>query len=338
MRKDLSQFIEEVRIEAGADDAETRLDHFLVDKIHWRSRTDLQSRIKRGKVLVNDAPAKPALRLRRGDVVRIIVEPSDLPDQDPSRVEVEVLYEDPDFLIVAKQPGLVVHPTGRHVYDTLMNALFLRYRENGGADEGVVPHVVHRLDRDTSGVICVAKNFETKQILSAQFEARQPKKSYLALVEGRFPDEVTHVDGALARDTDAEIRLKMRVDPAGLESHTDVEVVERFPHHTLVRARPRTGRQHQIRVHLASVGHPIVCDPLYGDPRSVGVADDPEPLLERQALHAEELRFLHPRDGRELHFLAPPSFDLGATLAALRDGATLVPGRDVQSQRWRTAE
>jgi 23S rRNA pseudouridine1911/1915/1917 synthase len=337
MPKDLSQFLDEVRLAVTADEAGQRLDHFLTDKIFWRSRTDLQNRIKRAKVLVNDRRAKPSTRLQPKDRVRIIVEPSDLPDQDPASIELEILHEEPGFVVVSKQAGLVVHPTGRHVYDTLMNALFLRYRENGEVERGVEPHVVHRLDRDTSGVICVAKNFPVKQAIAAQFEARTPRKGYLALVEGLFPLQPIDLDAPLGRDEGAEIKLKMCVREDGLASRTRFEVVERFAEHSLVRALPKTGRQHQIRVHLAHLGHPILCDPLYGDPRSLGFTDRVDPLLERQALHAETLTLRHPeRPDEDVTFRAPLAADMQALIAGLREDFLPIFLRDVQSQRWQS--
>lgn len=338
MPKDLSQFLEEVRLPVGRDASGERLDLFLTDKIFWRSRTDLQNRIKRGKVLVNERRAKPSTRLQTGDEVCVIVEPSDLPDQDPAKIALDILHEEAGFVVVAKQAGLVVHPTGRHVYDTLMNALFLRYRENGETEEGVEPHVVHRLDRDTSGVICVAKNFAVKKNVSEQFEARTPRKGYLALVEGRFPEDPVDCNAPIARDLKAEIKLKMCVQEDGLASHTRFEVVENFREHALVRCLPKTGRQHQIRVHLAHLGHAILCDPLYGDPRSLGFDAEAEPLLERQALHAETLSLLHPEKANEtISFRAPLPPDMSAMAEGLRGDGHLVFLRDVQSQRWQNS-
>lgn len=328
MAKDLSQPIREVVLTVQASEAEMRLDHFLGDRIFWRSRTDLQHRIKTGTVLVNDGRAKPSTRLHARDVVRVKVRPEDMPDQDPSTIDVDVLFEDDAMIVVDKQAGLVVHPTGRHVYDTLMNALHLRYR-----DDDVEPHVVHRLDRNTSGVLVVAKSFATKQVLQDAFQNREPDKRYLALCVGTL-DAGLEVDAPLGRDEEAEIRLKMCVRDDGQPSRTAVEVVERFDTHTLVRAKPITGRQHQIRVHLAHIGLPIVADPLYGDPRSVGGDPDGEPLLRRQALHAAELRITHPVSGEEMEFATPLPEDMAACVEVLRGGGTLHLLADEQSSRW----
>ncbi|MEE9393273.1 MAG: RluA family pseudouridine synthase [Planctomycetota bacterium] len=334
MAKDLSQFLQEVRFAVGATDDGQRLDHVLIDKVHWRSRTDIQSRIKRGKVTVDGKTCKPATRVHQGQEITVVVEASDLPDQDPASIELMILEENADLVALNKQAGLVVHPTGRHVYDTLMNALFLRYRENGEAARGVEPHVVHRLDRNTSGVIVVAKNFAAKRDLAEQFENRRTEKSYLALVEGVVEPDRGVIDADIGSDTEAEIRLKMKVSPGGLPSLTAYEVVARFADSSLVRVRPKTGRQHQIRVHLAYIGHPIFCDPLYGDPRSLGLADEEHPRLERQALHAESLRFQNPGDNHRHEICAPLALDMEEIRQALAAGKPLAKRRDIQSARW----
>ena len=337
MSRDLSQFIEAVELSAGIQDDGLRLDHFLVDKIFWRSRTDIQTRIRQDRVLVNDDRAKPATRMRPGDLVRVLVSPEDLPDQDPAKIELDVLAEDRDIVVLNKQPGLIVHPIGRHVYDTLMNALHLRYRLNGEADLGVLPHVVHRLDRDTSGVIVVAKNSDAKQFIQREFEQRSPRKEYLAIVEGLVEDDAGVIDLAIGSDEDARVRLAMKVRPDGLPSRTDFEVLERFAAHSLVRAIPKTGRQHQIRVHLAARGHPLLADPLYGDPHDLGSDPDGVVLLGRHALHAERLHLRHPATGAIDDWTADLAGDMAAILGALREGRTLCRLGDRQSSRWRRA-
>ena len=334
MAKDLSRQISEVRFRVGPAESGQRLDHFIGDRVFWRSRTDLQKRVRAGTVLINGSPRKASAAVREGDEVTVLVNPEDLPDQDPASIELSIIEEDEHMVVLDKQPGLVVHPTGRHVYDTMMNALALRYRLNGEAEAGVEPHVVHRLDRNTSGVMVVAKNFESKQFLQDEFQSRRPQKAYLALCEGLVEQDEGAIDFPLDRDPNAEIRLKMGVIEGGLASLTNFEVVERFEEHSLVRALPRTGRQHQIRVHLAAVGHPIVADPLYGDPRSVGVEGGAGPLLERQALHAEQLHIKHPTRKVERHYEASCAPDMQALIDALRDGRRSRHLQDDQSARW----
>ena len=345
MSRDLSEFIRELNFVAGDDDNGARLDHFVGDKVFWRSRTDIKSRIKNDRILLNDKPAKPAARLRKGDRVVVIVQPEDLPDQDPADVPLDIIDEDDSIVVLNKGVGMLVHPTGRHVYDTLINALFLRYRRSGADKRGVVPHVVHRLDRNTSGVLVIAKSEAVKQTLQDDFEARRPRKSYLALVEGCPSDLSGEIAFDLERDPDAEIRVKMRAVPPGgrgQKSLTEFEVVERFTDHdhgldhALVRAWPKTGRQHQIRVHLAALGHAILADPLYGDPRSVGPDGAADAVLHRQALHAESLELPHPVTRKPMRWTAPLPGDMQTLVDALRAGKRLTRFEDRQSQHWKT--
>ena len=334
MAKDLSRFLQEVRFWVTGEDQDLRLDHFLVDKIFWRSRSDLQNRIKRGKVLVNGKPSKPAARLKKTDEVVVVVTPEDLPDQSPRDVPIDVLYENDAALVLNKQPGVLVHPIGRHVYDTVMNALHLRYQESSLT--AITPQVVHRLDRDTSGVLVIAKTMDAKRQLQKIFQDHLPRKKYLAIVAGRIEADEGLIDAPLGPDEQAEIRLQICVRPDGLRALSRYQVLERFAAHSLVRVEIETGRQHQIRVHLKHLGHPILCDPLYGDPRSLGRRDE-DPVIERQALHAERLDIEIPGEAAERSFEAPLPADMAALLAILRAGDEPYPSRDIQSSRWSRA-
>ena len=333
MTRDLSKFLEEVRFVVPPEDADLRLDHFVVDKIFWRSRRDLQDRIRKGRILLRGAHSKPSARLRAGDEVIVLVSPSDLPDQDPGSIDLSLLLENDQVIVLNKQPGVLVHPTGRHVYDTLMNALHLRFRDQGQREE---IHVVHRLDRNTSGVLVFARNLQAKQALQHAFETAHPRKEYLAVVDGLMASDRGTIEEPIGPDDKAEIRLKMCVRPDGLPSRTHWQVEERFDAHTLVRVRIETGRQHQIRVHLRHLGHPVLCDPLYGDPRSVGAPGE-EPVLERQALHAELLEMDLPGREGTTQCRAPLHRDMEDVIALLRAGVALRAGRDIQSARWRRA-
>lgn len=333
MARDLSEPIKKLEFVIQKDDAGSRLDHFLSDRVSWRSRSDLQDRIRTGTVRLNDRPAKAAQKLRAGDVVTIHVRPDDIPDQDPAAIPVDIVFEDDTMIVVNKQAGLVVHPTGAHVYDTLMNALWLRDKRAGRVPD---LHVVHRLDQDTSGILAVARTLESKALLQEQFESREPRKSYLALCEGVVARDSDDIDLPIGRDEVAEIRIKMRTGPGLQPSLTSFEVVERFAAHTLVRAFPHTGRQHQIRVHLAAIGHPIVCDPLYGDPRALAVLQDGAPIdiLARHGLHASTLDIRHPTTHAEQRFEAPLAADIRAVLIALRSAARLLKTVDRHAGRW----
>ena len=330
MARDLSQILQQVTFSVGEDDTGRRLDHFVGDRVFWRSRSDLQKRIKEGSIRVDGLTSKPSAKLRLQQVVTVEVRPDDVPDQDPSSIEVEVLFEDDDIIVVNKQAGLIVHPTGRHVYDTLMNALHLRYRDEVDAS----PHVVHRLDRMTSGVLVVAKREDSKKVLQNSFEAREPAKIYQALVAGRPTNDAFNVEQPVGSDENSPIRLKMCVRPDGAVARTHFEVLKRLPMLSLLRARLDTGRQHQIRVHLSWAGWPILADPLYGDPRSLSVGDDQELVLRRQALHAAELHFHHPRTNELMTFQTPMPADMARVLQAQTDGLDIVHRTDEQSDRW----
>ena len=334
MSRDLSVYLQQVVFEVDEEGGGLRLDHFLVDRVFWRSRTDLQARIKRGAVLLNDRQTKASARLAEGDAVTVIVSPEDLPDQDPSKIALEILREDDHVVALNKQPGVIVHPTGRHVYDTLMNALWLRYRSTGEADRGVKPEVVHRLDRDTSGVIVFAKTPEAKKVLQDAFEARRPEKTYLALAEGVIAEDRFDVGEPLGPDENARIRIKICVRPDGAPSRTTFEVIQRFANHTLVRCRLHTGRQHQIRVHLAHVGHPIVADPLYGNPCGVGRDDADEPIVDRQVFHAATLSLTHPITDDPMFLEAPLPADMQSLVDHLAAGGSWRHTADNQSSRW----
>ena len=337
MVHDPSRPLERVRIVVGSDDEGLRLDHFLMDRVSWRSRTELQGRVRKGQILVNGAVVKAATRLRAGDEVLLIVQKQDLPDQDPSTIDLCILHEDEDLVVLNKQPGLIVHPTGGHVLDTIISALFLRYRLMGEAARDVVPQVVHRLDRNTSGVLVLAKSAAAKRVLQEQFEGRRPEKRYVAVVAGGPAADTGEIDAPLTRDLFGEIKIRMKVAADGLPSRTGFEVVERFADSSLVRCRLFTGRQHQIRVHCAHAGFPLHADPLYGDPRDVGFHEDEGPVLRRQALHAESMEIEHPRTGATIRFFAPLPEDLDRFIAGLRAGRRVAHFDDHQSATWRRA-
>ncbi len=332
--RDLSVPLDRFVFRVEDEEAGLRLDHALMDRIHWRSRNDLQARVRTGGVLVNGRPTKASRRLRAGDEIAVLIRPEDLPDQDPARVPLDVLHEDDHVIVLDKAAGVLVHPIGRHVLDTLVNALWLRFKRSGEAASGVEPHVVQRLDRNTSGVLVLAKTKAAKIALQDVFERRLARKSYLAWVEGTPTTDTGSIRAPLARDREGEIRIRMRVDPSGAPSRTDFEVLERHDDASLVRFHLHTGRQHQIRVHAAHMGHPLLADPLYGDPRDVGVDGDAEPRLCRQALHAERLVLPHPSGRGELDLSAPLPEDLSAMGDGLREGRRLRRFEDRQSGAW----
>jgi 23S rRNA pseudouridine1911/1915/1917 synthase len=300
--------------EVAPDDAGSRLDVVLAGAAIGLTRSRARHLIDGGQVPVAGAPRKPGYLVRAGE--RIVVDT--LPDPTPSRAEaealpVDVLYEDADLVAINKAPGMVVHPAPGRWHGTLVNALLHRWGALP-AGESVRPGLVHRLDRDTSGVIVVARTAEALDHLARQFQRRTVEKRYLALVRGVVARDELVVDAPVGRHPTDRKRMSTRTR-AGRRALTRVRVLERFAGASLVEARPETGRTHQIRVHLAARGHPILGDQVYGRPR----AGTPPPIA-RQALHAAELVVTHPRRGDRVAFAAPLWPDMEQALARLRAG------------------
>ncbi len=293
--------------ELFADIAGERLDVFVARRMPSLTRARVQHLIAEGAVAVSDARAKASLRLESGQ--RVVV---DVPAATPARaapesITLDVIYEDADIVAVNKPPGMTVHPAPGHGSGTLVNAILAHCDDLSGIGGVMRPGIVHRLDRDTSGVILVAKNDAAHQALARQLKARTIEKAYLALVEGTPKPSEGVIDAPIARDRAR--RQRMAVVSGGREAVTAYRVVERFSGASLIEARPKTGRTHQIRVHLAAIGHPIVGDRVYGK-RS--------PLVARQFLHALRIAFDHPRTGERVTLEAPLSPDLEAALVKLR--------------------
>jgi 23S rRNA pseudouridine1911/1915/1917 synthase len=317
--KDLSKPTTELTRRVTEAESGDRLDHVLAAWITWRSRNDLQERVRAGTVLVNGGKTKSSARLRAGDLVTVLVTPDAEARVDAASIPLRILHEEPLFVVLDKPAGAVIHPVGRYVLDTLMNVLHARYRP-----EGIVPMVVHRLDKDTSGVLVVAKDEAARKVLGAAFEGRGVEKDYLALVHGAVPGDRT-IDLPIGPDPSGYNKTKMACVPDGRASLTALRVEERFERATLVRCTPHTGRQHQIRVHLAAIGHPILADALYSGRETVtraelGIAGEPPDAiaLARQALHAARLRLPHPATGAPMEFSAPLPDDLDKLIALLR--------------------
>jgi 23S rRNA pseudouridine1911/1915/1917 synthase len=331
---DLSRPLEAYAFTVNVPEEGARLDLVLRAHYPWRSRTRFQAMLERGDVTVNGAPAKASLRLRRGDrvAVRIPADPA-APAKEPHG-DLVVLYEDDAVVAVDKPSGMTVHPVGRIRHGTLINKLHARYRrDEPGTD--VVPRLGHRLDKDTSGVVLAVKNRTVDAAVTELFTRRRVRKTYLALVDGVPAAREGAIDAPLARDPDGDTILHMAVDPAGLPSRTRWRVREAFARHALLEVEPLTGRTHQIRVHLAHVGHPVLCDHLYGDLRPLWTdagAPRPEagerlrggglvPLLDRLALHAHRLELPHPTTGDPLVLVSPLPPDLARAVEALRTDA-----------------
>ena len=271
------------------------------------SRTRCGALIRDGWITLNDAIAKPAASVRAGDVVRIVVPPPTPTELVAQHIPLDVVYEDSHLLVVDKPPGLTVHPGPGHPDRTLVNALLALVPDLPGIGGAVRPGIVHRLDKDTSGLMVVAKTDVAHASLTRQLKERTVHKTYLALVVGVMRHESGEVDAPIARHP--RHRKKMAVVDGGRDALTRYNVIGRYAGHTLVEAHPVTGRTHQIRVHLTSIGHPLVGDPVYGK-RS--------PLVDRHFLHAARLAFRLPPDEVELReFDSPLPADLQAALDAL---------------------
>jgi len=310
--RDLSETVEELSLKVRSSLRE-RLDQYLLRKLGWSSRTKVQKLIGLGRVSVNDRPGKPALRLLRGDLVRIELL------GETSRREVHAplgppLWEDPFLFTISKPPGQLVHPTGKTISGTVIDELHLRYRVlNQRGTRPIVPRLCHRLDRDTSGLLLVAKTLELRRAMQMEFEADRVRKGYLAIVEGEIAAVTFEVDApivdAIDRRRQHSNRLS-RLDEAGRPSLTRFRVLGRGMGFSVVHCQPVTGRQNQIRVHLASTGYPIIGDRGYGsDPTQVYLAGGVS-FPERALLHSYQLRFRHPVWGTERELRCEPHSDL----------------------------
>ena len=286
-----------------------RLDRFLVSMLGDISRTTIQQLISNGEVLVNGQHSKPAYALREGDNVQIHLVPPKQSTNNPApqSLPLDIIYEDDDLWVVNKQAGMVVHPALGHSHDTLVNALLAYYPKLQDV-EGERPGIVHRLDRDTSGLIIVAKNQRTQTALMEQMRQHEIIKRYLALVEGIVSLDHGSIDAPIGRD--ARNRQKMAIMATGSrDAVTHFRVLQRFHRHTLLLLQLETGRTHQIRVHLQAIGHPVFGDPTYGSGHTHAAIP-----LHRQFLHAYQLVFTHPTTGQILELEAPLPPDLEEVL------------------------
>jgi 23S rRNA pseudouridine1911/1915/1917 synthase len=296
----------------GPEHARTRLDAFIAGAGLALSRSQVKTLIESGGVTVDGRVRKAKTAVKAGERVEIDV-PAAVPSvAAPEALPLTVLYEDAHLVAINKAPGMVVHPAPGRWQGTLVNALLHRWGDLPGS-EPARPGIVHRLDRDTSGVMVVARTTAALDHLGRQFAARTVEKRYLAVVRGVVRGDAFVIDAAIGRHATERKKMSTRTR-AGRAAVTRVRVVERFAHATLVEAAPETGRTHQIRVHLAARGHPIFGDAVYGNPRTRERA-----LIGRHALHAASLRIVHPQHGGALTFRAELWADMVQLVTALRD-------------------
>lgn len=332
-------------ITAAADIAGRRLDQFLSSQLNV-SRERVQQLLRAEKVLVNGAPAKASLKLRGGEKIEILG-PA---DRTPLRaiaeeIPLDISYEDEDLAIINKPAGMMVHAGAGATDDarnrgTLVNALLHHFASLSAVGGEMRPGIVHRLDKETSGLVVVAKNDEAHRKLAAQFARREVKKTYIALVHGWTKKDSGTIAASISRDRIRRTRMTTRI-AGGREAVSHYRVVRRidsaYGKFTLIEVKIDTGRTHQIRVHMASLGHPVVGDTLYGAPREIRTSAFPKTgrkggtpgalLLSRNFLHAAELELVHPRTGKAIALTSPLPAELRAFLAGIEDGTADAPVR-----------
>ena len=294
---------------ACPDEAGVRLDSYLARRLREFSRTRIQRAIEASDVLVNDCAAKSRYKVQAGDRIEI-----DLPGPAPAAlrpeaIPLEIVHEDDDLIVVDKPAGMVVHPGAGVESGTLANALAYHFNELSGASGATRPGIVHRLDKATSGLLVVAKNDYAHERLSEQFQRRSIFKMYIALVYGRVSKDHGEIDANIGRSSHNRTRMAVLRGGKGRSALTLFEVAERYREFTLLKVQIKTGRTHQIRVHLAHIGHPVVGDSTYGGGRENTIRDAAAKRavqsLGRHFLHSARLAFDHPRSGSRLDFESP---------------------------------
>ena len=293
----------------SSEAAGARLDTFVASQLRDISRTRIQRAIEDGDVLVNERTAKSSYRVRAGDHIEIDLPEPPPVDLQPEPIPLNIVYEDDDLIVVDKPAGLVVHPGAGQEAGTLANALVYHFNELSGTAGRIRPGIVHRIDKETSGLLVVAKNDVTHEKLSEQFRNREVFKLYIALVYGRVSQQQGEIEARLGRSPHHRTRMAVLRGGAGRTAHTIFEAAERYTEFTLLKVQIKTGRTHQIRVHMAHIGHPIVGDAAYGSGRDNAVRDPAIKReirgLGRQFLHSAQLAFVHPRSGARLEFSSP---------------------------------
>jgi len=294
------------------DHAGKRLDQFLHERLPEFSRSRIQQCIRDGRVLVNGASGRSSQGVRGGESIRVTPAPPAPLRADPEDIPLTVLYEDDDVAAIDKPAVMVVHAGAGVHSGTLVNALLHRFGALSGVGGEIRPGIVHRLDRYTSGVLLVAKNDAAHQRLASQFAGRQIEKIYLALAHGEVKPDTGRIERPIARDPHHRTRMTARV-AQGRAAWSEYRVLRRFRGFTLLEVRIGTGRTHQIRVHLSSIGHPVVGDTLYGAPALV----EGQPALERYFLHAHRIRFRRPASNEDIEIVSPMPPELDAFLSRL---------------------
>lgn len=322
--RDLSKPLEELRILVDSKLDGQRLDLALAAVLTWRSRASIHRLIDGGYVHLEGRRAGASKRVKTGETILVEIPPNPTANPDPGAgVEFPILYEDQWMVAVDKPPGLAVHPSGRRLDGTLIHALHRRYRNPANPAHDVVPRLLHRIDVETSGVVAVGLDEQFHHLVARQFEDRLVQKTYLAVVHGTPRQAEGTIDLSIVPDKASAVRLKLTTsaDGSGLPAVTGYRVLRSNRDYSLLLVLPKTGRTHQIRVHMAAIGCPLVGDKLYGGDESIflhqlaGTLGDEHRarlVLERHALHSHSLTFHHPKLGRELRLEAPLPPDMAA--------------------------
>ncbi len=333
LQEDSSELYEHFRFTVDRGQALLRVDKYLMAKIENASRNRIQNSARAGNILVNGLAVKPNYRVKPNDLITIVLA---YPPRDtevyPEDIPVKIVYEDEDVIVVDKEAGMVVHPGHGNFTGTLQNALLFHLQQQRPGDPEAKPYLVHRIDKDTSGILLVAKNELAQTRLAKQFFDHTIDRVYLALVWGNFENDEGTIEANIGRDIRNRLVQAVINDPLkGRHAVTHFRVVERFGYVTLVECRLETGRTHQIRVHMSHIGHPLFNDESYGGAEILKGTTFAKyrhfvvncfKLIPRQALHAASLGFRHPSHGKYLAFSSPFPEDFGAVVEKWRRYAT----------------
>ena len=298
-------------VTAAAEDAGARIDVCLAAKLGV-SRSNMQKLLEEGRVKRGDKVLKANYKVRAGEVYTVDIPEPEPIEAVPEDIPLDIIYEDDDVVVLNKARGMVVHPAPGNYTGTLVNALLYHCKNLSGINSAIRPGIVHRLDKDTSGIMIVAKNDAAHIALSQQIQSKTAVRTYLAVVRGNIKTDSGTIETQIARDKNDRKKMTV-VKEGGREAITDYEVLERFGKYTLVRCKLRTGRTHQIRVHMEYLGYPLVGDPKYS-PMKTPFA------IKGQALHSHTLEFTHPRTGERMKFEAPLPEDMHKIITRLHNG------------------
>ncbi len=295
-----------------AEEKGQRLDVFVVERFPELSRSHVQKLIEQGNVLVDGSVRKANYKLRGGEAVQVTVPQAEPISVEPEDIPLDILYEDKDIIVVNKARGMVVHPASGVYSGTLVNALLYHCQDLSGINGEIRPGIVHRLDKDTSGVMVCAKNDTAHLDLAEQIRTKTAHRTYWAIVHGNIKEEAGIIKGDIGRHPTDRKKMAI-VRENGKPAVTHFKVLERFGEYTLVECQLETGRTHQIRVHMTSIGHPLINDPKYGPKKSSPFA------INGQALHSLQLTLTHPVTKEEMTFTAPIPTDMEKILTGLRN-------------------